>query len=48
MRKADSSFSEKTFGYSGFLQFVKAANVKGVVDLSFDDETGSYRVALKS
>ncbi|VAV98480.1 Maebl [hydrothermal vent metagenome] len=48
MRKADPSFSEKTFGYSGFLQFVKAANVKGIVDLSFDDESGSYRVALKS
>lgn len=48
MRKADPSFSEKTFGYSGFLQFVKAANAKGIVDLSFDDESGAYRVAVKS
>jgi uncharacterized protein (TIGR00288 family) len=48
MRKADPSFSEKTFGYSGFLQFVKAANVKGVVDLAFDDESGAYSVAVKS
>jgi uncharacterized protein (TIGR00288 family) len=47
MRKADPSFSEKTFGYSGFLQFVKAANVKGVVDLTFDDESGAYSVAVK-
>jgi len=44
MRKMDDSFSERTFGYSGFLQFVKAANAKGIVDLSFDDESGSYNV----
>jgi hypothetical protein len=44
MRKKDDSFSERTFGYSGFLQFVKAANAKGIVDLSFDEESGSYNV----
>jgi uncharacterized protein (TIGR00288 family) len=44
MRKKDDSFSERTFGYSGFLQFVKAANAKGIVDLSFDEESGSYSV----
>ncbi len=44
MRKMDDSFSERSFGYSGFLQFVKAANAKGIVDLSFDEESGSYHV----
>jgi uncharacterized protein (TIGR00288 family) len=44
MRKMDESFSERSFGYSGFLQFVKAANAKGIVDLSFDEESGSYSV----
>jgi len=44
MRKMDDSFSERTFGYSGFLQFVKAANAKGSVALSFDEESGSYSV----
>ena len=44
MRKMDDSFSERSFGYSGFLQFVRAANAKGIVDLSFDEESGSYNV----
>ncbi len=48
LRKKDPTFSEKKFGYSGFLQFVKAANAKGVVDLSFDDESGIYSVSLGS
>jgi len=48
LRKKDPTFSEKKFGYSGFLQFVKAANAKGVVDLSFDEESGVYSVSLES
>ena len=44
MRKMDDSFSERTFGYSGFLQFVKAANARGIVDLSFEEASGSYSV----
>ena len=44
MRKMDDSFSERTFGYSGFLQFVKAANARGIVGLSFEEESGSYSV----
>jgi uncharacterized protein (TIGR00288 family) len=46
MRKADSSFSEKRFGYTGFLQFVKAANAKGIVDMTFDEESGAYSVSV--
>ncbi len=48
MRKKDPEFSEKKFGYSGFLQFVKAANAKGIVDLSFDADSGVYSVSLES
>jgi uncharacterized protein (TIGR00288 family) len=46
MRKADDSFSEKTYGYSGFLQFVKAAKARGVVALDFDPESGAYAVTV--
>ncbi|MCL1588630.1 MAG: NYN domain-containing protein, partial [Actinomycetia bacterium] len=44
MRKKDESFSERSLGYSGFLQFVRAANARGIVDLSFDEKSGSYNV----
>ena len=46
MRKADSDFSEKQYGYGGFLQFVKAASAKGVVEMSFDSESGAYSVTV--
>jgi len=42
LRKRDSGFSEKKLGYSGFLQFVKAAAASGYVDLLWDDETDDY------
>ncbi|MEN8114452.1 MAG: NYN domain-containing protein [Actinomycetota bacterium] len=42
IRKRDSSFSEKKLGYSGFLQFVKAAAAGGYVDLIWDDATDDY------
>ena len=45
MRKQDSGFSEKSLGYSGFLQFVKAAAASGYVDLLWDDETDDYVVS---
>jgi len=46
IRKADSDFSEKRYGYGGFLQFVKAASAKGVVEMDFDAESGAYSVAV--
>ena len=46
MRKADADFSEKRYGYGGFLQFVKAASAKGVVEMDFDAESGAYSVAV--
>ena len=44
MRKEMPAFSEKQYGYSGFLQFVRAARAKGLVQLEYDDETGAYSV----
>lgn len=42
LRRRQPNFSEKNFGYGGFLQFVKAAAAKGVVDLEWDDEDEDY------
>ena len=42
IRKRDPHFSEKQFGYSSFLQFIKAAQTRGVVTIDFDDQTGDY------
>ncbi|MCB1247655.1 MAG: NYN domain-containing protein [Acidimicrobiia bacterium] len=46
MRKADPTFSEKRYGYSGFLQFVRAASAQGVVDLEFHPDSGAYEVSV--
>jgi hypothetical protein len=46
MRKANPKFSEKKYGYGGFLQFVKAASAKGVVEMNFDAESGAYSVTI--
>ena len=45
MRKRRSDFSEKRFGYSGFLQFVRAADTRGLVRLEWVSDIGDYRVA---
>jgi hypothetical protein len=42
LRKRQPTFSEKEFGYGGFLQFVKAAAAKGVIDLEWDDVDEDY------
>lgn len=44
MRKKLPGFSEKDFGYGGFLQFVKAASAKGLVDMEWDDKAEDYLV----
>jgi hypothetical protein len=46
LRKRDPEFSEKTFGYTGFLQFVRAAENRGSVALDWDDELDGYRVEV--
>jgi hypothetical protein len=45
LRKRDKRFSEKNYGYGGFLQFVKAATAKGLVDMRWDDEAEDYLVS---
>jgi uncharacterized protein (TIGR00288 family) len=47
LRKKQPDFSEKKFGYGGFLQFCKAAATRGLIDLTWDDEVGDYTVAAR-
>lgn len=42
LRKRQPNFSEKNFGYGGFLQFAKAAQTKGFVELDWDEEAEDY------
>jgi uncharacterized LabA/DUF88 family protein len=44
LRKRQSDFSEKKYGYGGFLQFVKAAQAAGFVDLERDADGGDHVV----
>ena len=46
LQKRQRGFTEKRFGYSGFLQFVKAAHARGLVDYEWSDEDGNYRVSV--
>lgn len=48
LRKKKPGFSEKDYGYGGFLQFVKAASAKGVVDMDWDDEAEDYFVSAQT
>ena len=47
LRKKEPSFSEKKFGYGGFLQFCKAAATRGVIDLTWDQNLGDYSVSTQ-
>jgi uncharacterized LabA/DUF88 family protein len=42
LRKKEPSFSEKQFGYGGFLQFCQAARARGLVDMDWDDNAEDY------
>lgn len=42
MRKRQRDFTEKRFGYGGFLQFCKAAQAAGYVEMEWDAEAESY------
>lgn len=48
LRKRERRFSEKDYGYGGFLQFVKAATAKGLVDMRWDDDADDYLVSAVS
>jgi uncharacterized protein (TIGR00288 family) len=42
LRKRQPDFSEKAFGFNGFLQFCKAARTRGIVAMEWDDEADDY------
>jgi uncharacterized LabA/DUF88 family protein len=42
LRKVQADFSEKRYGYRGFLQFCRAAEANGVVALEWDEDAGDY------
>lgn len=42
LRRRSPGFSEKDYGYGGFLQFVKAAAAKGAIQLDWDEEAEEY------
>jgi uncharacterized protein (TIGR00288 family) len=42
LRKREPGFTEKQFGFSGFLQFCKAAKARGLVSMEWDDDADDY------
>jgi uncharacterized protein (TIGR00288 family) len=46
VRKRQNDFSEKRFGYGGFLQFVKAAQTRGLVELAWNEAANDYIVTI--
>lgn len=48
LRRRMPDFSEKSFGYGGFLQFVKAARAKGLVEMEWDDSAEDYYLSTGS
>jgi uncharacterized protein (TIGR00288 family) len=45
LRKRVPDFSEKAFGFGGFLQFCKAARTRGLVTMEWDDDADDYVLA---
>lgn len=48
LRRRQAGFSEKNYGYGGFLQFVKAAAAKGEIDLQWDEDADDYFLEVPS
>ena len=46
MRKEQADFSEKKFGYGGFLQFAKAAHARGFIEMDVDSDADDYVVRV--
>ena len=44
LRKVEPDFSEKRFGYGGFLQFCKAARARGLIEMDWDEAADDYVV----
>jgi uncharacterized protein (TIGR00288 family) len=47
LRRRQPGFSEKDFGYGGFLQFVKAAAAKKLVDMDWDEDAEEYYISAE-
>lgn len=48
LRKREGGFSEKQFGYRGFLEFCQAARARGFVTMTWDDDSDDYLLTLPS
>ncbi|CAN5512602.1 hypothetical protein BH23ACT9_BH23ACT9_13120 [soil metagenome] len=46
LRAKQADFSEKRFGFGGFLQFCKAARTRGIITMEWDDDADDYVLAL--
>jgi uncharacterized protein (TIGR00288 family) len=44
LRKVEPDFSEKRFGYGGFLQFCKAARARGLIEMEWREDADDYVV----
>jgi len=44
LRRHDPEFSEKRFGFGGFLQFAKAAAARNVIEMAWDDDADDYMI----
>ncbi len=48
VRKRQAGFSEKDFGYSGFLQFCKAAVARGILKMDWEQDDEEYYLYVPS
>ncbi|WP_370323734.1 NYN domain-containing protein [Euzebya sp.] len=48
LRAVQPDFSEKRFGFGGFLQFCKAARTRDIISMEWDDEVDDYVLAIPS
>jgi uncharacterized LabA/DUF88 family protein len=46
MRKRDPGFSEKRYGFNGFLSFARAARARDLVTMEWDDGRGDYQLSV--
>jgi uncharacterized LabA/DUF88 family protein len=46
LRKREPDFTEKRYGFNGFLSFVKAARARGLVDMEWNDDLDDYLLRL--
>ncbi|MGD9990828.1 NYN domain-containing protein [Pseudonocardia sp.] len=47
MRKRVPDFTEKRYGFNGFLSFAKAARARGLVAMEWDEELADHRVRVR-